>query len=303
MSNSTGVGFPYANIQKGHIFHDLDEGSTWIFLDGDPRLASSWRLITGRFSSQPDTSLWGLAQAGAFWFLTSNKSYYGWDGTQIVQITNGSVLASLYNSNISLVSQEDFISGPTTSGQIGKLGWQTSGGSTAIQNSEENHPGIFQRNTSTSANTLTTLSHYFGIATAWVDFFYEVRWIVRPNEVDANATWRIGSMASFVANPPAFGAYFEKIGAETTWFTVTRNNSVQERQNTGITLVAGSWYNLRLVSTPNSVLFFINDTLVSTHTANITNIGHAVVQGINLAAEAKTIDVDFCEFILLGMNR
>lgn len=303
MANSTGVGFPTTNLQKGHTFHDLDDGSTYIFIGGDPRLQSSWRLVNGVFGSQPDTSQWGLQQAGATWFLTSDKSYYGWDGTKIIQLANNAEYASIYNSTTSMIFQEDFISGPLTTGQIGLMGWQAVGGSSLLLTSEANHPGIFQRNTSAVANTVTTLSHYFGIATAWEATTYEVRWIVRPNNTDANATWRFGSMSSFVSNPPAFGVYFEKIGAETNWFTVSRVSAVQERQDTGIAIVEGAWYNFRVVVTALSVKFYLNHVLVATHTTNIPTFGQAAVQGVNLAAEAKTVDIDFCEVIVTGMNR
>ena len=303
MANSTGVGFPTTNLQKGHTFHDLDDGSTYIFIGGDPRLQSSWRLVNGIFNTQPDTTLWGLAQAGATWFFAPEKAYYGWDGSQAVQLSNGAEFASIYNSTNSMIFQEDFISGPLTTGQIGVMGWQAVGGSSLLLTSEANHPGIFQRNTSASANTLTTLSHYFGIATAWEAASYDVRWIVRPNNADANVTWRIGSMSSFVSNPPAFGVYFEKIGAETNWFTVSRLSAVQERQDTGVPIVEGAWYNLRVVVTPLTAKFYLNHVLVATHTTNIPIFGQAAVQGINLAAEAKTIDSDFCEVIITGMNR
>ena len=119
MADSVGGGFPTTGIQKGHTFFDIDEGSTWIYLGGIPRLVSSWKLVDGNLLTQPDTSLWGIGQVGAIW--TVNGIYYGWDGSQIIEIANG-MLVSIYNYKNSIRVQEDFITGSSASGSVGVLG-------------------------------------------------------------------------------------------------------------------------------------------------------------------------------------
>ena len=66
MADSVGAGFPSTGIQKGHLFHDLDNSTLWVFLGGtSPQSVANWKLLDGVVTAQPDTSLWGLSQAGA----------------------------------------------------------------------------------------------------------------------------------------------------------------------------------------------------------------------------------------------
>jgi hypothetical protein len=83
MADSVGSGFPSTGINKGHTFYDLDEESLWEYINGIPRLVSSWKLLSGRFSSDPDTSTWGTAQAGATWFNISSRLVKVWSGLRV----------------------------------------------------------------------------------------------------------------------------------------------------------------------------------------------------------------------------
>ena len=69
------------------------------------------------------------------------------------------------------------------------------------------------------------------------------------------------------------GTMFFEFGAAATpnWKCYTRGASVTTRTNTSIAVVAGTWYKLRIDinAAGNSVTFYINNTLVATHTTNI----------------------------------
>src|SRR3990167_10216116 len=55
--------------------------------------------------------------------------------------------AVLSNYRNSIAMQDDFISGVSTSGQIGRLGWAAIGGITTAIDSEVNHPGLDRKST------------------------------------------------------------------------------------------------------------------------------------------------------------
>jgi hypothetical protein len=69
------------------------------------------------------------------------------------------------------------------------------------------------------------------------------------------------------------GTMFFEFGAAATpnWKCYTRGASVTTRTNTSIPVVAGQWYKLRIDinAAGNSVTFYIDGTLVATHTTNI----------------------------------
>ena len=113
MADSVGSGFPSTGINKGHTFYDIDEGSTWVYIGGIPRLVSSWRLINGIFVSDPDTSTWGEIQSGATWFNTTELLVKVWNGTAITTVGGGSTSFSALTSGTNV--QADMVVGNTAS--------------------------------------------------------------------------------------------------------------------------------------------------------------------------------------------
>lgn len=300
MADSAGNGFPSTGIEKGHLFYDIGDKTLWEYLGGIPQLASSWKLLNGDVTSQPDTSLWGNNQAGAIWFF--NKLYYGWDGVQIIEITNGSGDSSIYNYRDSMILQDDFISGGTSSGTVGVLGFILANGVTTSVASEVNRPGILRRDTSGVINTITNLvlggsSGFFGTLN------HEILWIERLNTNDADTLIRIGAANSTSGNPPADGEYFEKLAADINYFCVTRSAGVQTRTDTGVP-VNTSFNTFRIRRKDEVVTFILNDVIVATH---ITNLSVVVLNPytliINSVAAAKTHDHDYFEVIVTGIMR
>lgn len=92
MPASSGSSFPTQQIQVGDLFMYLGpnaenalHGGIYRYLGGDPRiLLSSWLLIDGQVSANPNTANWGAAQAGAQWYNTIDSQRYGWNGSSIV---------------------------------------------------------------------------------------------------------------------------------------------------------------------------------------------------------------------------
>jgi hypothetical protein len=291
MANSVGKGFPTTNLQVGHIFCDIDDLTLWQYLGGDPRLVTSWRLTQGQVNSHPDTTLWGLSQAGARWFYGPEQTYYGWDGSQVVQIVS-SQGQDLYNYRTMFSAQDDFITGLASSGGIGKLGWLTAGTS-AAQASEANRPGIMRIDTGAVSGTTARISASNSSAfDPALD--HTLTWIARCNTPDANTLMRIGAGSSVAANPPNNGIYFEKLDADTTWFAVIRASAAPVDRINTLVPVNTSFKVFTHVMKNNVVTFFINYQQVATipvTTFNATISPYGFI--LNSAAAAKTFDVDY----------
>lgn len=291
MANSVGKGFPTTNLQVGHIFCDIDDLTLWQYLGGNPLSVVNWRLTQGQVNTHPETTLWGLPQAGARWFYVPEQTYYGWDGSQIVPIVS-SQGQDFYNYRTMFSAQDDFVTGIASSGGVGKLGWLFAGTATA-QASEINRPGIMRFDTSAVSGTATRLS--MSNSSAFDPAMdHTLTWIARCNTPDADTLMRIGAGGSVAGNPPNNGIYFEKLAADTTWFAVIRAAAVPvDRIDTRVpvnTSFKVFTYNMK----DDVVTFFIDYQQVATigvttFNALISPYGYM----INSAAAAKTFDVDY----------
>jgi len=90
MADSIGSGFPTTGINKGHIFFDVDEDALWVYVSGPARLVTSWKLLSGRFATDPSTVGWGTNQAGAQWFNTTSGTFKCWTGSAIASVGGSS---------------------------------------------------------------------------------------------------------------------------------------------------------------------------------------------------------------------
>lgn len=293
MTNSVGSGFPSTQLQFGHVFCDIDDKTLWKYIGGPPTLSSSWILIGGSVATQPDTTLWGIAQAGAMWFNSSFSEYYGWDGVQIVPLALGQAINN-YNFRRTFTLQEDFLGGSQSTGFIGVLGWNGAGTLT-VQAGLRERPGIFRIDTGAVSGTqarlnlISSTNFNRGVSHA-------VTWVVRPNNIDANTTIRVGVANGVSANPPNDGMYFEKLDADTTWFCVVRvASSGPARIDTGIP-VAVTFNDMKYTYDGSVVRFYINNNLVASETIALPNsLVCPFMFIINSAAAAKTMDVDYFE--------
>lgn len=301
MANSLGKGFPTTNLQIGHIFTDLDENAYWKYIGGQPQLTSSWLLLNGTFSTQPDTSSWGINQAGAIWFYTPERTYFGWDGFQIIRIAfRGG--ESFFNYKRVYAIQDDFLMGRNASALVGNIGWTSGAGSSTVigQPSEENAPGIFQLTTTTTINTVARLT-FNGAFVMFLSDQMELVSIQRVNNNDSDTTIRIGYGNSTNGNPPNHGIYFEKLTGDTNWFCVTRSGAVETRTDSGVAVNTSSFVKLKIESlaSSQSVVFSIDGNVVATHTTDIplsTQLS-PFYQIINSVAAAKTMDIDYFHLI------
>lgn len=296
MANSTGIGFPTTNIQKGHTFHDLDENATYVYINGDPRLQSSWRLVNGIFSNDPDTTLWGNNQSGAMWFNLSQGRLKSWNGSRV---TDAVPKSNLYDYRRMFRVQEDFAGGTSGLYWVRNLGAQAG----AIV---AGFPGVTRLSTSAVSGTLC--SYFMGsgveiiVPTYNVDMFY----IVRLNTNDANTTIRIGAQVSGgTVSPPSNGWYFEKLDADVNWFMVTRGGGVETRVDTGIA-IDQNFHTFQIVYTgaTEEKKFYLDGRLLLTATTNsLTSNIRPALSIVNSAAADKSFDFDYAEVEISGLAR
>jgi len=142
---------------------------------------------------------------------------------------------------------EDFVSGITTSGQIGSLGWGFSGGTYSAILAPAGHPGTVRGDTSATINTLAYLRLLIGTAVhpLLASESFDLTWVFRLNVNDANTRVRLGFSSDATIDAPVSAIYLEKQGADTSWFGTCRNASTESR-TAALAAVDTGWHKIRI---------------------------------------------------------
>ena len=207
---------------------------------------------------------------------------------------------------------DDFYVASTTSGQIGKLGWLTSSGTTGTTGGSAGHPGQVRRQ---SAATIGSYAHLMLDVSTFNGFIaptdvFESTSILELIQVDANTVCRFGLLTQMVAAPSG-GIYFERLGADTNWFAVCRNSSVETRLDTGHT-AAVAWVVGMIRRVDASTIGFrigatVAAALASTELTITTNIPTSLTNAVftigTLEAVAKAMDVDYWDLRFTNLAR
>lgn len=232
-------------------------------------------------------------------------------GAQLYYIQDGGVHNLRPDPRSCCLVEDDFMVGTNTTSGIGLQRWFLNAGTCAYIASEANHPGIRQLDTTAAAGTLNALyitgSGAIGILLPSEGF--DATFIFRVNTVDADTMVRVGAMMSPTADPGNNGVFFEKVYADTNWFAVCRSGGVQTRTDTSTAVSAGTWVRARIRRRNGGAIGFSfgnttneNDTWVLT-----TNVPTAALnimfQIKNQAAASKTMDVDYAQLYINGLNR
>ncbi len=166
----------------------------------------------------------------------------------------------------------------------GLLGWSVAnvgaGSSSQINNAaaDADHVGIVESDTGGTAGGVSALHlGTDGIVTPAAGGLISVEATVQFPVLSTGAQEyisRLGLGDSLVAADHTDGIYFEynRALAGDFWVCKTANGPPPGNRNIAITtipIVAGTWYRLRTLATPASVLFFVNDALAATLLANI----------------------------------
>lgn len=211
--------------------------------------------------------------------------------------------STLYPYQSSIEIQDDFIGGITTSGSIGEIGFSSAGTITRPASTGSNI-GVVQIDTSAVSATQARIN--FGQNSVVYDpaLPHAIRWIAKLNTNDANTLVRIGASNPVQNNPPTNGIYFEKLDADTNWFCVSRSGGVETRVDSSVSINT-SYHTFNFTRNSSGVFFSIDNTSVcGTVTTNIpTTFIDPVVFILNSAAASKTIEVDYFQFNLYGLQR
>jgi hypothetical protein len=122
---------------------------------------------------------------------------------------------------------------------------------------------------------------------------------------------RIGLQDTASLGDPTNGIYFSYIdsGAASAWQCVTRNALTSTTSTSGVNVIAGAWYRLRIEinSAGNSVAFYIDNgsgyTLVATNTTNITLNPLRLISKINKITSSTTSRAVDLDYIFLNVER
>ncbi len=221
------------------------------------------------------------------------------------RVGTGPVGSSLRRDPTTLYLEDHFASGTSVSGQIGQLGWVATGGVISSQVAEPGYPGITRRDTGTTSGTLTSLATRTAAGVLAFAEAFDVRFVLRLNEPDAELRARAGVASAIGSDPPASGTYFEKLGPDTTWFIVTRSGGTETRVNTGVA-VSTAWVTLRVRRlSAGSIGFTINANAEQVITTNVPVTGTANVglHIINVTAVSRTLDIDWFDMNVTGLVR
>ena len=192
--------------------------------------------------------------------------------------------------------EEEFLSGGTTSNQIGEWGWALVGGGTvALEPATVDHPGIVSVR---SNGTLGNITRIAARAAGDVpDDFTYFGAIVRP---PLGHTSNVNVRAGLINNPSTSGEGSDGIywsflsGTSPEWRTVTGNGGVFTKNTTGILYTALKWYLIEIIRVAATWEFWLNRTLKSTHTTNIPTSAVSVAIVVEtLIGQIRVLDVDY----------
>jgi hypothetical protein len=94
---------------------------------------------------------------------------------------------------------------------------------------------------------------------------------------------------------------YDSIGTQTgssassNWQALTANTNVRTFTNTTTAVSANTWVKLRIVANSSNVFFYVNNTLVATHTTNLptTNLVPYIDIRKTAGSTARTLEVDY----------
>lgn len=211
---------------------------------------------------------------------------------------------TLYPFRTTLETQDDFIYGTNTSGNIG-IGWGFSGGTVSWIPSEPNRPGIIRRDTSASASTLARTDLQITNGSVFdPSANHRVVFSVRLNNNDTDTMMRVGMFVATFSNPPLNGFFIEKLLSDTNWFCVVRNAGVQTRIDSSIP-VDVNFHTFSYTRNSSGVQFSIDGLNVcGIINTNISSaFMNASLQIFNNVASSKTMDIDYFQLTQSGLSR
>jgi hypothetical protein len=203
-----------------------------------------------------------------------------------------------YSPMRDVIIVEEFVSGLTTSGNIGDLGWLMAAGSVTGQAPSEEKIGILRLSSPATANTRGVLQLSPGTAGVMIipgrTGDIHIKMVVRNAQAAASAcTIRIGLLNTNAAGEASDAIMFRASGTG-NWTAVTRAGGTETATNCGVAQTT-TFKTFEILINPafNQVTFIIDGVTCATHTTNIPTVALSPTFKVDTtAATAYSIDID-----------
>jgi hypothetical protein len=197
---------------------------------------------------------------------------------------------------------DEFLTGNLATGSVGSLGWQFTTTAPTVTASVALHPGIRRINTSATSGNVNA---FWPSGAANNDLIqFDEQWdstyvvsipTITTVEVFCGA---MDAMTTAVGNQDRYGLAFNP-ATSAFWRMTTGNGSTSTSTNTNVTVVAGTWYALRVVRTATGVDFYIDGTLKGSISTTLPDTALSFGPCVQtLTTAARNLDVDFFRMTL-----
>lgn len=205
---------------------------------------------------------------------------------------------------------DDFLTGLGTTGNIGRLGWNFSGGAVTVNSpTDNNYPGIVKLSSSAVINTVAAMFPRSTAATGigGLPAFWDCTFIIGLDQVDANTQLRLGVSVDGTSETPANAVFVERLGTDTNFLAVSRAASVELNPRADLSVVADTNYHkFRIRRLSASTVGFTADAgveVVVTTQVPTTGNFQPFLQIKTLEAAAKLVKFDFFRLRMTGLVR
>lgn len=266
--------------------------------------SSSCSCVNGTDDRDGHTPILGIDYFNGVNGSKGDKGEQGIQGPQGIQGVNGSNPDAITTINLS----DDFMTGSLATGAVGSLGWAFVVAPTYIA-SVANHVGIRQVATTNVSANINSL--YTGSAATNDIIQYSEQWdftfIVNVPNISSVDVFvgAIDGVSTAVGNQDRYGFNFNTSINSSNWIMCTGNGTASTKVNTSTSVVAGTWYKLRVVRTGTGVNYYINgvssgSTITTTLPDTFLSFGYHIK---TLAAYIKSLQIDLFSASLVGIVR
>lgn len=254
----------------------------WIAGPGGGSGGGTWGSITGTITNQTDLVSYIAGKLGV-----STDAYNALsDGSdtkpylrELIDPVGGNVLAEIV---------DDFVYVTPLSGASSASHAMSHTGSNVVSitntiTSLTNHAGVVVCTYNGSGDDLWSMTRTVALGNGEIHIACHMR---RPNDSGAanKSNLRIGLR---IGTGDGTDGVFFKLNEDTNsnrWQCITRASSVSTTTNTSVTTTKGTWFRVNIVINPagDEAKFYINGTLVATHTTNMPAVGTALTGIMNM---------------------
>ena len=210
--------------------------------------------------------------------------------------------SELILSEDSVIIKDEFLSGLLTTGSIGELGWNLTGTGSSITSTDTTRPGTIRitsgattgNRADLSLKAKTTTTGMIDAASNW-----DLTMVVKISSSHANDYFVFGM--SYSTDNSKFASF--QLNTTTTW-TAQNKESSTTSTNTSVTVNAGQWYKLRIHRSGSAIYYYVDDSLVATHTTNLpTGQFQPLLTVYTGNSVSRSVDIDYFSLRIPSLTR